>query len=166
MDFLLVLGKMLSSLFTNLVDIIILVVAVLEYWLYKKVLDIRGQVKREVDMCHNDHSKRFTEDLARRLNSTYSLFTTIITIFPLLGMFGTVAALISINMSGEILSSQQNFFDALTSTAWGIVFSLIFKVCNALIEYSVNSQIEAAEKLLDADLAKSIKNGAAEDEKQ
>ena len=89
-----------------------------------------------------------------------------ITIFPLLGMFGTVRALIKINLSGEMDSFRQEFFGALTSTAWGIIFAVIFKLINAYFEYRIVSQIEAAEKLQDERLVKTIRNGEQNDEKR
>ena len=58
----------------------------------------------------------------RRLSIFYTLFTTFISIFPLLGMFGTVQALVGLDLTGEMDGVKQHFFEALTSTAWGIIF--------------------------------------------
>ena len=143
------LKKLGPSIFTQ--DVPILFVAILTYICYKKIQDLTVQVKNEIELCKRDETKRFTADLLKRLNESYNLFTTAITVFPLLGMLGTVIALIGLNASltetgYEIV--QNNFFNALTSTAWGIIFAIIFKVMNARIEYKVISQIEAAEKVL------------------
>ena len=53
------------------------------------------------------------------LTIAYSLFVNLITIFPLLGMFGTVASLLELNFMDDnaLLNSRNSFFDALTSTA-------------------------------------------------
>ena len=82
------------------------------------------------------------------------------------GMFGTVRALIRINLSGEMDSFRQEFFGALTSTAWGIIFAVVFKLINAYFEYRIVSQIEAAEKLQDERLVKTIRNGEQNDEER
>ena len=70
-----------------------------------------------------------------------------ITLFPLLGMFGTVAALLSLDLTGEIEQIKGNFFNALTSTAWGIVFSVLFKIVNAIVENKIEQVYEKARKL-------------------
>lgn len=55
-----------------------------------------------------------------------------ISIFPLLGMLGTVIGLLGLDLaSGDMDNIKNNFFIALTSTAWGIIFSVIFKVAHA-----------------------------------
>lgn len=158
------LGKLMSSIFGG--DLYILLFAVLTGLSLYAVLHVAGQVKEEVRLCHADPNKRFAVDLASRLNTGYNFFTTMITIFPLLGMFGTVRALIQINLSGEMDSFRQEFFGALTSTAWGIIFAVIFKLINAFVEYRIISQIEAAEKLQDEDIVKTIQNGEQSDEKR
>ena len=40
-----------------------------------------------------------------------------------------------------------NFFNALTSTAWGIVFSVLFKIANAIVENKIEQVYEKARKL-------------------
>ncbi|EGC01376.1 MotA/TolQ/ExbB proton channel family protein [Ruminococcus albus] len=82
--------------------------------------------------------------LRKAFNTSYSLFTTSITIFPLLGMFGTVIALLNLKFAPAETNMEDiknNFFNALTSTAWGIVFSVVFKSVNAFIVSSVNDTI-------------------------
>lgn len=87
------------------------------------------------------------------LNITYSFFLTIISMFPLLGMLGTVISLIGLgnvfeNSGGDINGIQANFFLALTSTAWGILFSVLFKLINAGIQPNIEDQLEKAKKSL------------------
>ncbi|MCI7768453.1 MAG: MotA/TolQ/ExbB proton channel family protein [Oscillospiraceae bacterium] len=84
------------------------------------------------------------------LDNTYTLFLTLISIFPLLGMFGTVKALLELDMSQDLSVLQQNFFSALTSTAWGIIFSVIFKIVNSFFQPFIENQISNAK----ADLQK------------
>lgn len=92
----------------------------------------------------------FSKFLNSSLNVTYSLFTTIITIFPLLGMLGTVNALLGLNISSEnMLNVRGNFFNALTSTAWGIIFSILFKLVHALFVNYFENQIEDSRQMSD-----------------
>lgn len=85
----------------------------------------------------------FAKTLYSLLTVFYTLFITMISIFPLLGMFGTVAALLNLDFqSAEAISiARDSFFDALTSTAWGIIFAVMFKLANAFISTAVEGTI-------------------------
>lgn len=75
------------------------------------------------------------------LSVFYTLFVTFISLFPLLGMFGTVRALLELDLSGELEIIKIKFFNALTSTAWGIIFSIIFKTVHALFQSWIETQL-------------------------
>ena len=80
----------------------------------------------------------------------YNLFEAGISIFPLLGMFGTVAALMTLDMTaGSMESVKLNFFMALTSTAWGIFFSVIFKLLHAGFSYKTEKYLYKNSELMD-----------------
>jgi chemotaxis protein MotA len=66
-------------------------------------------------------------------------------------MLGTVTALLGLDMSNAeaISNAKNNFFDALTSTTWGIIFAVIFKVVNAFIATSVEDNIRKLSELSD-----------------
>ena len=75
----------------------------------------------------------------------YTIFLTIISIFPLLGMLGTVFGLLGLDLAcGDI---KNNFFIALTSTAWGIIFSVFYKILDAVFLEDIESQIESVRSL-------------------
>lgn len=77
----------------------------------------------------------------------YNLFVTTISIFPLLGMLGTVWALLQLDLSvGDMENIKNNFFHALTSTAWGIIFSIIFKFFYAIFANRFEKRIKASVK--------------------
>jgi len=61
----------------------------------------------------------------------YSMFTNLTGIFPLLGILGTVISLIP--MVQDMANMQHNFFIALTSTLWGLIFAIFFKVMDAIL---------------------------------
>ncbi|MDE6777473.1 MAG: MotA/TolQ/ExbB proton channel family protein, partial [Oscillospiraceae bacterium] len=88
------------------------------------------------------HSGKITEIECMRdkENFWYSLFVNAIAIFPLLGMLGTVFALLKLSSGSDMLIN--NFYGALTSTWWGLVFAVIFKILDAF----VSAKVEANEK--------------------
>ena len=81
-----------------------------------------------------------------------SLIVSNISIFPLLGMLGTVSALLSLDLSsGDMSNLNANFFAALTATAWGIVFAVVFKILYSFIVDYIEEQREDAAELTNAD---------------
>ena len=68
----------------------------------------------------------------------HRVFLTILSIFPLLGMLGTVFGLLGLDLTnGDMSNIRDNFFIALTSTAWGIIFSVFFKIFDAILNEDV-----------------------------
>ena len=63
--------------------------------------------------------------------SVYAVFTNLTAIFPLMGILGTVISLLP--MVADMANVQTNFFTALTSTFWGLVFAIAFKICDAFL---------------------------------
>ena len=105
-------------------------------------------IKSRINEWEKNRNKPFSKFLVHWLSRFYTLFTTTITIFPLLGMLGTVCGLLGLDLAtGDMSNIKNNFFLALTSTAWGIIFSVIFKMMNALISDEVEEQIENAKRL-------------------
>lgn len=82
------------------------------------------------------------------LDVSYTLFVAIISIFPLLGLFGTVKSLLMLDITGAAQAVQGNFFEALTSTAWGIIFAIIFKMINAFLQPYAENNITLAKGAL------------------
>jgi len=76
-----------------------------------------------------------TKTRLRKMRETsekyYSMYSNLTGIFPLLGILGTVIALIP--MVQDMANMQTNFFVALTSTLWGLVFAIIFKILDAML---------------------------------
>ena len=53
-------------------------------------------------------------------------------------MLGTVFGLLGLDLTnGDMSNIRDNFFIALTSTAWGIIFSVFFKIFDALLNEDV-----------------------------
>ena len=86
--------------------------------------------------------------MRKRSESLYSVFVNVTSIFPLLGILGTVVSLLP--MVSELADMQTNFFAALTSTFWGLVFAIIFK----LLDGFLSSRMEDNDKAVDLLLAR------------
>ena len=83
------------------------------------------EINKELSETKNNEIKN------KRKNAVwgYSIFTNLIAIFPLLGILGTVYSLLKlVSDSSDVTGS---FYGALTSTFWGIVCAIIFKLFDA-----------------------------------
>lgn len=81
--------------------------------------------------------KNLKDQEARYVN----ILLTIISVFPLMGILGTIIALLGmVNLGGQEV--MINFTTALTSTFWGLVFSIGFKGGSAMLlaQYEQNSE--------------------------
>lgn len=86
----------------------------------------------------------------QKMNLWYSFFINLVSIFPLLGMLGTIVALIGLaGRMEDNAAVMGQFFNALTSTAWGIVFALGGKLFDAYISVDVAANNKEADLLLD-----------------
>ena len=123
-------------------------VAILEVVFLIVVLTLSRAIKKRVQEWKKNKNVQFSKFLLNGTSRFYTVFVTLISIFPLLGMFGTVMGLLGLDLaSGDMDNIKNNFFIALTSTAWGIIFSACFKVIHAWIADNVEEQIEMAKKL-------------------
>jgi chemotaxis protein MotA len=78
----------------------------------------------------------------------YSLFSSINSAFPLLGMLGTILSLLNmVDLSQQNVTL--NFTVALTSTFWGLVFALAFKALDATLNPMVEQNRENLKMLLE-----------------
>ena len=128
-------------------DIIIFICAVLNgvfFWLTRKnAAELHGKIhlivfvpsrRQDPESVLKEVSEIREEEyieLRKKTEVWYSLFVNMTAIFPLLGILGTVISLLP--MVANMADMQTNFFAALTSTLWGLVFSIIFKVADGLI---------------------------------
>lgn len=84
--------------------------------------------------------------LRKRSQSLYSVFINVTAIFPLLGILGTVVSLLP--MVADLANMQTNFFAALTSTFWGLVFAIIFKLMDGFLSSRMEDNEKSVELLL------------------
>lgn len=85
--------------------------------------------------------------MRQRSLSTYTLFANLTGIFPLMGILGTVISLLPMVM--DMADMQQNFFAALTSTFWGLVFAIVFKFMDGFLGAKIEENDKNVTLLLD-----------------
>ncbi len=153
---------MLEAVFKNLLgfDLIIMLLAAANgavfYMAYKtaqklaKDLSSDGLWQADMRIDENSSGKRLMdkEIIALRNNAElwYTWYVNISAIFPLLGILGTVIALIG--MQGNSMTADNSFLLALTSTFWGLIFSIAFKSLQTLIEAKLDEGVREAERCL------------------
>lgn len=96
-------------------------------------------------------------DIVNMRNHTgglYSVFVNLTGIFPLLGILGTVTSLLG--LVADTADITGNFYGALTSTFWGLVFAIIFKFLDGII----SAEIEDNEKSVALYLQRNPKHSA------
>ena len=81
----------------------------------------------------------------------YSLFVNITGIFPLLGILGTVVSLLGLVSDMENVTG--NFYGALTSTFWGLIFAIIFKFLDGLVSPQIENNEKSVRLYLDSNTA-------------
>lgn len=151
-------GIMLDSLFSS--DIMILIWAILTlgvmiftgvctYKLWKSLHTIERKANPEGKQKTADDENRI---LRKQLwmNIAHTCYANFTAIFPLWGMLGTVWALIGLaGRMNEAGADVEQFFNALTSTAWGIIFAIGFKCIDSVISVYVDANNKEVDTLLD-----------------
>ena len=138
-------GKMLSGVAA---DWYIFVCAVFAVGCLFVIRYANKAVDRSFELWKSEN--HYSNFIYKALTLSDSVFVTLIRIFPLLGMLGTVKSLLLLNFTDEnaILHARNSFFDALTSTAWGIIFAIVFKIVNAFISKHTEDNIEKMSGLI------------------
>lgn len=162
--------KLLSVIFMNLwgYDILIFITAVFTTAvyhflklsadkLYKKMhltvfVPDGGKSRREADKEISGLREQDVVAMRNHTGKLYSLFVNLTGIFPLLGILGTVVSLLG--LVADDTNVTGNFYGALTSTFWGLVFAIIFKFLDGVI----SAKIEDNEKSVELYLSRNYKN--------
>ena len=116
------------------------------------VRERRANPKEQKDKPLTEEQVRAHEDQVdkkrSRMNLFYALFSNFTSVFPLWGMLGTVVALLALagKMTGDEVPVDQ-FFGALTTTAAGIVFAIIFKSLDSVVSVKVDANNHEVETL-------------------
>ncbi|MBP5224535.1 MAG: MotA/TolQ/ExbB proton channel family protein [Lachnospiraceae bacterium] len=153
-------------IFQNLIgfDLMIIIVGILNGVCYYFVRKFADQLYKKLHLqffvpSHsNDHetipqkfdAKEEEEivSLRKKAEALYAVFVNVTAIFPLLGILGTVLSLIP--LVSQMAAFETNFFAALTSTFWGLVFAIVFK----LLDGFLSARMEDNEKSVELFLAR------------
>ncbi len=159
------LGKLFSVIFMNLwgFDILIFLAAILNTFIYFMVRSssdkLYRQMNHRIHVSHFSLSRQQTDKQVSRLriedviemrddtDRLYSLFINITGIFPLLGILGTVVSLLGLVQDIENVTG--NFYGALTSTFWGLIFAIIFKFLDGMIAPKIENNNKSVQMYLD-----------------
>ena len=155
-----------SVIFMNLLgyDLLIFLTAVftgvIYYALWQSASRLYDKMHLTVFVPDGGASKKEAEGDMSRLRETtvvnmrnqtgklYSLFVNLTGIFPLLGILGTVTSLLGLVADSSDVTG--NFYGALTSTFWGLVFAIVFKFLDGI----VSAKIEDNEKTVELYLSR------------
>ena len=83
------------------------------------------------------------------LDIPYTVFIVLISLVPLLGMLGTVSALLTLDITGATEGLKANFFQALDTTGLGLICAIVGKLINAFFQPHIERSISKAKKLLE-----------------
>ena len=159
------LGKLFSVIFMNLwgFDILIFLAAILNGFIYFMVRSssekLYRQMTHRIHVSHFELSRQQTDKQVSKLriediiemrddiDRLYSLFINITGIFPLLGILGTVVSLLGLVQDIENVTT--NFYGALTSTFWGLIFAIVFKFLDGMIAPKIENNTKSVQMYLD-----------------
>ena len=124
--------------------------------------ETREETPEEIRKIEDDVVKK-----RNKMNMIYSFAVNCTTVFPLLGMLGTVISLMSLagNMEGQEIPVDQ-FFMALRTTAAGIVGGILGKACDAYVSVKVAANNKETDTLLERNSGGGISLTKAAQEKK
>ncbi|MGY4686146.1 MotA/TolQ/ExbB proton channel family protein [Petrotoga halophila] len=91
------------------------------------------------DTYKNSNAKNnfgYIEGENSSINKCFSYYGSITSIFPLLGILGTVISFLKLSeITSEVIT--QNFANALSSTFFGLLFAILFKVLEGVLAHKI-----------------------------
>ncbi len=155
----------MGAIFSNFFgfDILIFIAALFNgfiYYIVRKTSEkLRSMMTHKIYVPHFRVSRKETDDevaalreeevleMRDRSGRYYSLFINITAIFPLLGILGTVVSLLG--LVSDMSNVTGNFYGALTSTFWGLIFAIIFKFLDGMIAPQIETNEKSVQLYLD-----------------
>ena len=157
--------KLFSVIFMNFwgYDLIIFIAAVLTGVIYYKLRESADKLYNKMHLtvfvpdggasgkeAEDDISVIRETDIVTMRNHTgklYSIFVNLTGIFPLLGILGTVVSLLGLVADDTDVTG--NFYGALTSTFWGLIFAIAFKFMDGIISAKIEDNEKTVALYLD-----------------
>ena len=155
----------MGAIFNNFFgfDILIFIAALFNCFVYhivrKTSEKLRSMMTHKIYVPHFKVSRKEADDEVAALREEevlemrdksgryYSLFVNITAIFPLLGILGTVVSLLGLVSDMENVTG--NFYGALTSTFWGLIFAIVFKFLDGMISPQIDTNEKSVQLYLD-----------------
>lgn len=109
-----------------------------------------SEIVNEKEITHLKEPKIIA--LRQKTTRRYTLYINITAIFPLMGILGTVLSLITI--AQDMTNIQANFFAALTSTFWGLIFAIIYKMLDGVLASKIEDNEKNVELYLERNTVK------------
>ena len=144
-------------------DLIIFIAAVLTGVIYYKLRESADKLYNKMHLtvfvpdggasgkeAEDDISVIRETDIVTMRNHTgklYSIFVNMTGIFPLLGILGTVVSLLGLVADDTDVTG--NFYGALTSTFWGLIFAIAFKFMDGIISAKIEDNEKTVALYLD-----------------
>lgn len=117
------------------------VTLILLLWAHANAKDIEKSIKAHGDI--EEFSKK-----QKHFSRRYTIALTLISIFPLLGMLGTVFALLDLDITNVSADMKNDFFHALNTTAAGLGAAIITKIANSFAQAYIEQQEDRAKEHL------------------
>ena len=133
---------LLADIDLIIIYILLGVTLLLLLWTYITAKDVDRLIKERPELTE-------LEVKLKRLSRRYTVMLTLISIFPLLGMLGTVFALLDLDITGASAQMKNDFFHALNTTAAGLIAAVITKVANSFVQAYIERQEEHAKDHLE-----------------
>jgi len=142
---------MFGIIFKNLIgyDMIIILMAIVNVaFIIPKLRRVSSELRNRLqgtvylplelilESVNSDHKNQLNlhelQELREKEVFFYHLFETINSIFPLLGILGTIISLLGmVGLESDII--MNNFTIALTSTFWGLIFAISFRAVDGML---------------------------------
>ena len=97
---------LLKSLFSN--DVLILIFGIFTLFMFILTLWGKNNIKKRRGEWNEEKNSAFSRFLMKSTKTFYTIFTTSITIFPLLGMLGTVFGLLGLDLANGDMENIKN----------------------------------------------------------
>lgn len=156
MNILNTLVEILATMFCKTVNLIILLAALINLVVYfraKKTIKVADNMlyppNNIVDgvrapMSLDSKSISKLRDMRKKIVQKYAWYANLTAIFPLLGILGTVASLVTYSD----VNMMDNFMVALGSTLLGVFFAIGFKFFDATLSAPIDVFIDAADHVI------------------
>ena len=114
-----------------------------------KILDLNldRTLPIQVPLVYTHEELQRIENERKSTERLYSLYVGITSIFPFLGVLGTVFSLIMLAGGDVSLAVQESFFVALTSTFWGVLFAIFYRFLDATVSIDIHNNNDRITRL-------------------